>query len=967
MTRSNRRRSGSFSRRTKRLHLLESLEARHLLTSLTGVVYEDLDSNQQLDDTDIGIPGAVVYVDANNNGVLDQTGFGLEPDANELGEILNNSNQLVFPSATGIDNQPLGIVRTALGNAPPTGDLVFANSESSNWDNQQRLRFDFTLSVNSVSIDVAGADPQSNVEVILEAYDIDGELLASDSAQNLLLGDFDRLAIERTEDDIQYVVVYVPDNRGEAQFDNLRANSAEDELSTITNSSGGFALRDLPEQAHVLRQVVPEGFEQTSPEDAITTPVADVVGGLNFGNRTSSIGGLVFNDVGTPGVFEPGLDTGIAGAALYLDTNNNGVPDAATVSVDPGTFLMEQPLEFVSDEARFTVVNANNVSTSEIVTADDDPVVSPDGQIFTRSGDAAWTSDNRLRVDLQTPASEVKLDFIAASDDAAEQGILIAFSPNGDAIATATTQLLARGQQEQLTITRPNFEISYVVAYTLNSANPLGRLDNFEATIVDEPVAISNDSGNYLFRPLPSGVYRVAALTSGGQSVTLPSDDNVREIEVSEGSDELNADFGLQTENQPPVAEPDQAEIVEDSPVPIGVLTNDFDVDGDINLGSIQITQEPVNGTAEVTTNGFINYTPNANFTGTDTLIYTVSDDQAAVSNSGVVTITVTPVNDAPLAANDQVAVLFTAFGVPASTVINVLANDVDVDGTLDISSLAIDSPPGNGTATINATTGTITYNANGLGEDSFTYTIADDTGLASIPATVTVSSLGLGSGNSPVALDDSFSTREGTAVEIDIVANDTDIDGEVLADQITIIEPSAVGSVSIIEDSVTFTPVLGFIGEATFSYQVRDNDLLASNTAEVTIDITERDFPFQNPINPLDVDPDGFIIPRDALIIINEINNRQFSDPVTGELASNPDPGSVPEAFFDVNGDGFVAAIDVLQIINFINDQGSAEAPSAEPPVEANADAAAAFTAAFATNFDPFEVFEDDEDEENA
>jgi len=960
-----RRRSGSFSRRTKRLHLIESLEARHVLTSLTGLVYEDLDSNQQLDDTDIRIPGVTVYIDANDNGVLDQTGFGIEPDAHEFGEILNNSNQLVFPSTTGIDNQPNGLVRAAQGSTPPTGDLVFAHSESSNWGSQQRLRFDFTLSVDSVSIDVAGADPQSNAEARLDAYNSAGDLIGSDTAQDLLLGDFDRLTIERPEGDIKFVVTYVTGNRGDAQFDNLRAGNSGDELSTITNSSGGYAFRDLPEQPYVLRQIVPDGYEQTSPQDAITTPLADVVAGLNFATRTSSIGGLVFNDAGTAGVYEPDLDTGIAGAALYLDTNTNGLPDATSISLDPGTFLMEQPLEYVSEDARFTVVNANNLSSSEIVTADDDPVVSPDGQIFTRDGEAAWTSDNRLRVDLRSLASEVKLDFIAASDDAAEQGIMIAYSTTGEAIATTTTQFLTRGQQQQLSITRPNFEISHVVAYTVDSANPLGRLDNFEATIVDEPIAISNESGNYLFKPLRTGNYRVSALPSGGQNVTLPSDDNVRQVEVRDGSDELNADFGLRSENQAPVARPDQAETVEDGPLPIGVLSNDIDPDGDVNLGSIEITQEPANGTAEVTANGFINYTPNPNFAGTDTLIYTVRDDKSAVSNSGVVTIRVTAVNDAPTVEDDQAAVLFTAFGVPATTVINVLANDVDVDGTLDISSLAIDSPPGNGTATINAITGTVTYNANGLGEDAFTYTIADDTGLASLPATVTVTTRG--TGTVPVARDDRFSTREGTAVELAIADNDSD-DGELLADQITIIEPPTVGSVSIVDNSVTFAPVLGFVGEATFSYQIRDNDLLASNTAEVTIDVTERDFPFQNPINPLDVNPDGFIIPRDALIIINEINNRQFSDPVTGELLANPDPGSVPPAYYDVNGDGFVAAIDVLRIINDINARGNAEAPSAEPPAAAeppaNVHAAAAISATFASDFD---AFEDDDEEEDA
>ena len=935
---------------------LENLEERQVLTTLSGFVVEDVNETLLRDEGDLGIAGVELYIDANDNGQLDQAGFGLDPDSYNLGEILNNSNQLVFPSSTGTDNEPSGRIRAVTSVSTPTGDLVFGLDDEPTWTNLNRLRFDFTLPVDSVSLDAAGASSQFITTVQLDAYSEAGELLASDSATNLLRGNLERLSITRMEKDVKYIVAHVVGNRASAFFDNLRADNSSDELSTLTSSLGSFALFDLPEESFTLRQNVPEGYEQVAPEDSITTPVSDAVVGISFLNRTSSIGGIVFTDLGVPGVYEAGVDPVVPGASLFLDTNENGQADSRMTTVNPGEFLPGQPLEYVSDDVRITTANSSNAISGRTVIANDDDAVSLDGQIFTRDLDeAAWTSDERLRADFNSPANQVSIDFIAAREDAPEQGIMVAFSTTGQEIATTTTQLLNKGQSQTLVISRPDFEIAAIVAYTVASDDPQGRLDNLEATIVDEPVATADSNGEYLFKPLPTGDYRVGALPITGQLVTLPSPDDVVQISLEDGDDDLDVNFGLQTVNESPIARADVAETVEDNPIPIGVLENDFDPDGSINEGSIEITQQPTNGQATVTANGFINYTPNEHFEGTDTLIYTVRDDRSAVSNSGVVTINVTGVNDAPTATNDSVALIF---GSGNPTVINVLQNDFDVDGTLDPSSVEIASQPSSGSVEVNALTGNITFTSALLGADTFTYTVRDNEGLVSSPATVMVTTQA--TGVAPVAVNDVASTLEGTQLEIDVAANDTDADGTIRSDLLAILEQPATGSVSISDGMIVYAPALGFVGEETFRYQVRDNDLLASNSGLVTVTMTERDFPFQNPINSLDVSPDGFIIPRDALIIINEINARRFSDAVTGEIQTTPEPGSPPAAYFDVNGDGFVAALDVLRVINAINAQGNAE-PPAEAVVASSVDAQAAAAAAFATDFDVFE--EDDEE----
>ncbi|HEY5611151.1 MAG TPA: tandem-95 repeat protein, partial [Thermoanaerobaculia bacterium] len=123
---------------------------------------------------------------------------------------------------------------------------------------------------------------------------------------------------------------------------------------------------------------------------------------------------------------------------------------------------------------------------------------------------------------------------------------------------------------------------------------------------------------------------------------------------------------------------------------------------------------------------------PNANYHGIDSFSYTVSDAHGATSIA-MVTVTIAPVNDSPVAAND-----FATCSKNGSVNVAVLANDSDVDGdTLSVSGIG---RPISGSVALNAD-GSIRYRAKKgfTGTDSFTYTVIDGNGGNST-ATVTVS-----------------------------------------------------------------------------------------------------------------------------------------------------------------------------------------------------------------------------------
>ncbi len=294
------------------------------------------------------------------------------------------------------------------------------------------------------------------------------------------------------------------------------------------------------------------------------------------------------------------------------------------------------------------------------------------------------------------------------------------------------------------------------------------------------------------------------------------------------------------------MATKDVASTNEDTPVVIPVLTNDSDTDGALVPGTVASVTPPANGTININAlTGEITYTPNPNFTGTDTFIYQVCDNGTplpSLCDTAEVTVTVNPVNDAPVAVDD---VNSTTEETPVNG--NVSPNDSDVDGP-GATFTTVTTPP-NGTIVLNPD-GTYTYtpNPNFTGTDVFTYQICDG-GTPNLCDTATVTLTVTPVNDGPIANPDNSTTNEDTPVTITVLSNDSDVDGALVPGSVTVGVQPANGTVNIntITGEITYTPNPNFTGTDTFIYQVCDNGTplpALCDTALVTVTVTRATMP---------------------------------------------------------------------------------------------------------------------------
>lgn len=286
--------------------------------------------------------------------------------------------------------------------------------------------------------------------------------------------------------------------------------------------------------------------------------------------------------------------------------------------------------------------------------------------------------------------------------------------------------------------------------------------------------------------------------------------------------------------NEPPVAEDDTKTVICETPTTIQVLNNDTDPEGALDPSSVEIITNPTHGTVNVNaTSGVVTYTGECGYTS-DTFKYQVCDDHDACDTAWVFITINPPPNIPPVAIDDQAV---TPYETPVD--INILNNDYDTDGILVPATTVVIVDPLHGEVTINPTNGVATYTPdNGFtGMDTFEYTVCDDDGACD-EALVYVRT-DQPPNVPPIAIDDAATTPFETPVTIDILANDSDPDGNIVPSLTDVVTDPENGSVSInpTNGEATYTPNANFAGIDTFEYVIFDNDG-EDDTALVTITI---------------------------------------------------------------------------------------------------------------------------------
>ncbi|MDG2825244.1 tandem-95 repeat protein, partial [Vibrio parahaemolyticus] len=298
---------------------------------------------------------------------------------------------------------------------------------------------------------------------------------------------------------------------------------------------------------------------------------------------------------------------------------------------------------------------------------------------------------------------------------------------------------------------------------------------------------------------------------------------------VTDGAltDQATVKVTVNAVNDTPVVESniaDQALAEDFTPYTIDLNTafSDVDnVDGELTFsvsGNSNIQVAIVNGIATIT--------PTADWNGSETLTFTATDPSGE-SISQTVNFTVAPVAD--IVADKATVVEDTP------TIIKVLGNDT-FEGDGKVVSLDTNNGPANGTVSVNPD-GSVTYtpNDNYHGADSFTYIVTSGGVSESTTVNVDVTPVN----DAPVAKDDIATTQEDTAVTIDVLPNDSDVDGDKLSIQSATV-PEAQGKVEIVDGKLVFTPAENFNGHAEITYTVTDGQL--TDEAKVTVTV--------NPVN---------------------------------------------------------------------------------------------------------------------
>ena len=333
--------------------------------------------------------------------------------------------------------------------------------------------------------------------------------------------------------------------------------------------------------------------------------------------------------------------------------------------------------------------------------------------------------------------------------------------------------------------------------------------------------------------------------------------------------------------NDDPNAVADSLVVTEDEQGWRNVLDNDTDLDGD-TLTVTTLSPGAAHGTVSCLEGGLCTYTPEADYKGTDSFQYSISDGDGG-SDTATVSVTVTPENIAPVADDETLST-----AEDASNSVNVLVGDSDADGdALSVTTLA----PAAAHRTVSCSAaGSCTYTpeADWSGDDSFEYTVSDgrgktDTGLVSVTVTAV--------NNAPVAGDDVLTADEDAQGQVDVLTDNTDVEGDALS--VTGSTNGAHGAASCdAGGTCTYTPAADYSGADTFTYTVSDGNG-GTDIGSVSVTVTAlNDAPVADDdalTTTVDTAGEVDVLTGDVDVDGDELAVEAASDPEHGSVTCDP------------------------------------------------------------------------------
>jgi VCBS repeat-containing protein len=528
---------------------------------------------------------------------------------------------------------------------------------------------------------------------------------------------------------------------------------------------------------------------------------------------------LTYNVVTPP---TNGTLTGTAPNVVYTPNANYNGPDSFTFKANDGT------------------ADSNTATISITVVAQNDPPVAQGNKTVNVTEDAANTP---LGITAPTDSDGDALTItVAAVPNAAKGSVRL----SGGGAAVANGQTLTSGQ-----LTGLEFDpaanangAAGTFAYTVSDGNGGSAAQTVTLSITsvnDAPVATGLDvatnedtaKGITLSATDADGdglTYSiVAAPTHGMLTGTAPNVTYTPEanyfgpdsftFKANDGTADSNTaavSITVGPANDAPVAANQNVSTNED--IAKAITLSATDADG--NSLTYSVVASPMNGMLTGTAPN-VTYTPNANYTGPDSFTFKANDGTAD-SNTATVSITVDAVNDAPVAANQDVST-----NEDTAQAITLAATDVEGDSL----TYSVVAGPANGTLSGTAPNVTYTPDANYNGPDSFTFKANDGT-VDSSTATVTLSVMPVN--DAPNAVPQSVTTAEDIAKAITLVA--TDVDGDALT--YAIVTGPMNGTLTGTAPDLTYTPAADYQGPDSFTFKANDG-IADSNTATVTLTVT--------------------------------------------------------------------------------------------------------------------------------